>query len=117
MSTLMLLGCDPVPPAARLAPLGLEQGPMVNGTDSSVGAAVALVVGDELFCSAVLITPRVLLTAAHCIDQGIPPTYVEAYFGLSYLRYPWEESVGIPATPEPTPTEGGEPVEGTSVPP
>ena len=32
----------------------------------------------------------------------------EAYFGLSYLRYPWEESVGVPATPEPTPTEGGE---------
>jgi penicillin-binding protein 2 len=33
---------------------------------------------------------------------------IEAYFGLSYLRYPWEESVGVPATPEPTPTEGGE---------
>jgi penicillin-binding protein 2 len=33
---------------------------------------------------------------------------IEAYFGLSYLRYPWEEAVGVPATPEPTPTEGGE---------
>ena len=32
---------------------------------------------------------------------------IEAYFGIPYLRYPWEESVGVPATPEPTPTEEG----------
>ncbi len=31
---------------------------------------------------------------------------VEAYFDLPYTRYPWEESVGVVATPEPTPTEG-----------
>lgn len=34
---------------------------------------------------------------------------IEAYFGLSYLRYPWEESVGVPATPEPTATPEGTP--------
>jgi penicillin-binding protein 2 len=32
---------------------------------------------------------------------------IEAYFGIPYLRYPWEESVGVPATPEPTPTGEG----------
>ena len=34
---------------------------------------------------------------------------VEAYFDLPLTRYPWEESVGVIATPEPTATpEGGE---------
>jgi cell division protein FtsI/penicillin-binding protein 2 len=42
---------------------------------------------------------------------------IEAYFGLPYLRYPWEESIGIPATPEPTPTGEGTPVEATAAPP
>lgn len=28
---------------------------------------------------------------------------VEAYYGLNYVRYPWEESVGVPR-PDPTPT-------------
>jgi penicillin-binding protein 2 len=28
---------------------------------------------------------------------------VEAYYGLPYTRYPWEESVGVVKTPEPTP--------------
>ena len=27
----------------------------------------------------------------------------KAYFGLAYTRYPWEESVGVVKTPEPTP--------------
>lgn len=34
---------------------------------------------------------------------------IEAYFGIPYLRYPWEESVGVPATPEPTATPEGTP--------
>ncbi|MCC6189602.1 MAG: hypothetical protein IT318_11250 [Anaerolineales bacterium] len=33
---------------------------------------------------------------------------VEAYFQLPLTRYPWEESVGVVATPEPTPTPEGE---------
>ncbi len=28
---------------------------------------------------------------------------VEAYYGLAFTRYPWEESVGVVKTPEPTP--------------
>ena len=31
---------------------------------------------------------------------------VESYFDLPLTRYPWEESVGVVKTPEPTPTEG-----------
>ncbi|MGQ0602648.1 MAG: penicillin-binding transpeptidase domain-containing protein [Anaerolineales bacterium] len=33
---------------------------------------------------------------------------VEAYFGLNYTRYPWEESIGIPRREEPTPVPGTE---------
>jgi penicillin-binding protein 2 len=41
---------------------------------------------------------------------------VEAYYGLPYVRYPWEEAVGVPR-PEPTPTpEGGVPVIETETP-
>jgi len=36
---------------------------------------------------------------------------VESYFGLPLTRYPWEESVGVVKTPEPTPTEEGVPAE------
>ena len=32
---------------------------------------------------------------------------IEAYFGLWYLRYQWDDSVGVPATPEPTTTPEG----------
>ena len=28
---------------------------------------------------------------------------VEAYYGLPYLRYPWEEEIGLVAAPTPTP--------------
>ena len=40
---------------------------------------------------------------------------VEAYYGLPYLRYPWEASVGVVATPTPEATEGA-PVETTPTP-
>lgn len=40
------------------------------------------------------------------IAAPIARRIIESYFGLTLTRYPWEESVGVPATPEPTPTEG-----------
>ncbi len=33
---------------------------------------------------------------------------VESYFGLSLVKYPWESSVGVVKTPEPTPEPGAE---------
>jgi len=37
---------------------------------------------------------------------------VESYFGLNFIRYPWEASVGVPAEPSATPTATSEfPVE------
>jgi penicillin-binding protein 2 len=33
---------------------------------------------------------------------------VESYFGLNFIRYPWEASVGVPAEPSPTPTPTSE---------
>ncbi len=34
---------------------------------------------------------------------------IEAYFGLSYKRYPWEESIGVRRLETPTPEPGAEP--------
>ena len=31
---------------------------------------------------------------------------LEAYFGLPYTRYPWEQTIGVPQ-PTPTPTDVG----------
>jgi penicillin-binding protein 2 len=36
---------------------------------------------------------------------------IESYFGLGFTRYPWEESVGVVATPEPTPDPNATPTE------
>jgi hypothetical protein len=38
---------------------------------------------------------------------------IEAYFGLPYVKYPWEESIGVPRleTPTPTPEVGAEATE------
>ena len=54
---------------------------ITNGapTHGDLGVA-ALVKGGALVCSATLVAPRVLLTAAHCVPDGAPP---DAVFGAT----------------------------------
>ena len=61
------------------APVAGTQAAITNGapTDGDVGVA-ALLRGDTLVCTATLVAPRVLLTAAHCLPDGPAP---DAYFG------------------------------------
>jgi hypothetical protein len=58
-------------------------------TDGDPGV-VALLSGATLRCTATLVAPRVLLTAAHCLSGDVPPN---AYFGSS--PQPGDPSIAI----------------------
>ncbi len=52
---------------------------ITNGADTDLYPGVAaLMAADTLVCTATLVSPRVLLTAAHCLSAEAPP---EAFFG------------------------------------
>ena len=70
------------------AEVGTEQGAIVGGTTTTEYPAVANISvtaangGGTFNCSSTLISPRVLLTAAHCLDLDEGPTEsITAYFG------------------------------------
>jgi len=55
--------------------------PITNGTPTTGDLGVAaLMEGGALLCTATLVSPRVLLTAAHCLADGAMPT---AFFGAT----------------------------------
>jgi hypothetical protein len=81
-SAIVLLSCmadDPAP--ERVAP---SRAPIVNGQpDPGHPAVVALTFQGQSFCSGTLVTPTVVVSAAHCIhpDIGVPGTAAQVYFG------------------------------------
>jgi MYXO-CTERM domain-containing protein len=88
-------GCGPGQGIAE--PTGRQGQPIVNGTPDSGDPAVVLLFGNGyIWCSAALITPEVVLTAAHCVPPNIEPqvaseySELEVYFGNNALTSPGE---------------------------
>ena len=77
--------------------------PITGGTSSSDAAIVALAHGDVLTCTATVIAPHAVLTAAHCLSDTELPDVVEggAVFGgvhhaaLAAFRHPLFDAVTL----------------------
>jgi hypothetical protein len=54
---------------------------LVGGTPGGPGAVVGLLADGELFCSATVIAPRVVMTAAHCLALVDPAAEITVFFG------------------------------------
>lgn len=70
--------------------IGFATDEIVNGSpDSGHPAAVALTTQGFPFCSGTLVTPTVVVTAAHCIDpnNGVPPVdEIDIFFGSNVFQ-------------------------------
>ena len=70
-----LSACSPSPPTA----VAEHPQAVTNGSnDAGDPGVVALLQGSTLVCTATLVAPRLILTAAHCLADGAMPT---VYFG------------------------------------
>jgi MYXO-CTERM domain-containing protein len=73
--------CAPSEPPREDAALGATEQPVYLGEPASGDdAVVALTHWGQSFCSGTLITPTVVLTAAHCVPQNIG-TDIKVFFG------------------------------------
>jgi hypothetical protein len=71
--------CSCANDASRERALGSSAAAITNGTTTSGDlGVVALIEGGTLLCTATLVAPRVVLTAAHCVAGGAMP---DAFFG------------------------------------
>jgi MYXO-CTERM domain-containing protein len=84
-SVSLMVGCTPaVGPGEESEAIAFASDEIVNGSpDPGHPATVALTVQGFPFCSGTLVTPTVVVTAAHCIHPGkVPPVEeIEIFFG------------------------------------
>ena len=83
-----VVGCGPDDDVLA-PPVGSEQDAIVNGQpDDGHPAVVGLVAQGQIYCSATLITPTVVLTAAHCLPPNIPTAFtnIQVFFGSSAVN-------------------------------
>lgn len=84
LATAAAVGCDPASTSVTGA-----AAPLIGGVpEDGVPGATALLTdidgagsGAEIFCSGTLVSPRVVVTAAHCIDDAGANPEISAYFG------------------------------------
>ena len=104
VALLSLIGCEVESNGAREEAVELEHQPIVNGQlDAAHPASVALTVAGQPFCSGTLVTPTVVVTAAHCISPeigGVQWEVVEVFFGSDVsaggVFIPLEDGLGHP---------------------
>lgn len=102
-SLLSVVSCTASGPDLGSGDLESKSSAIVGGQNTNEYPAVAQISitiadGQTFSCSSTLISPRVLLTAAHCIDsEDGPATAITAYFGTKVTGSDPDKIQSIPA--------------------